>query len=58
MARQNKKTWQDLVEQVKQIGDLLRSLEEQPGVGMAVPAGDERPSQGAARDAPAGVHGR
>ena len=35
-ARQNNKTCQELVEQVKQIGDLLRSLEEQPGVGMGI----------------------
>ncbi|XP_066330716.1 cysteine-rich receptor-like protein kinase 44 isoform X1 [Miscanthus floridulus] len=32
-ARRNKKTCRELVEQVKQIGDLLRSLEEhQPGI--------------------------
>jgi interleukin-1 receptor-associated kinase 1 len=33
-ASRNKKTCRELVEQVKQIGDLLRSLEEQPGVGI------------------------
>ncbi|KXG20929.1 putative receptor-like protein kinase At4g00960 isoform X2 [Sorghum bicolor] len=35
-ARRNKKTCRELVEQVKQIGDLLRSLEEQPAVGISI----------------------
>jgi hypothetical protein len=33
-ARRNRKTCRELAEQVERIGDLLRSLEEQPGMGI------------------------